>query len=77
MILCLLDDAEEMFNTFVDAKLNTKLKAETMAAAPMNIMLEKQPRKEETEAWRKRKSMVVQEVQKTLQGIIQFVLRYY
>ena len=51
-----------MFNTFVDAKLNTKLKAETMAPAPMNIMLEKQPRKEETEAWRKRKSMVVQEV---------------
>ena len=81
MILFLLDYVEEMFNTFVDAKLNKKLKAarkelETMAPAPMNTMLEKQPRKEATEAWRKRKSMVVQEVPRTLQGTEQFVLRY-
>jgi tRNA U34 5-carboxymethylaminomethyl modifying GTPase MnmE/TrmE len=81
MILCLLDYVEEIFNTFVDAKLNKKLKAarkelETMAPAPMNTMLEKQPRKEATEAWRKRKSMVVQEVPRTLQGTVQFVLRY-
>jgi hypothetical protein len=48
MILFLLDYVEEIFNTFVDAKLNKKLKAarkelETMAPAPMNTMLEKQP----------------------------------
>ncbi|CAB3976750.1 Hypothetical predicted protein [Paramuricea clavata] len=53
---------------FVDAKLNKKLKAarkelETMAHAPMNFMLEKKPQKEATEAWRKRKSMVVQRSQ--------------
>lgn len=62
-----------MFNTFIDGKLNKKLTAarkelETMTPAPMNTMLEKQPKEEATEAWRKRKAMVVQEVPRTIQG---------
>ena len=39
-----------------------------MTPAPMNTMLQKQPRKEATDAWRKRKSMVVQEVPGTTAG---------
>ena len=45
-----------------------------MAPAPMNTLLEKQPRKEATEAWRKRKAMVVQEVPGTLPGIVKYVI---
>jgi hypothetical protein len=40
-----------------------------MTPAPMNTMLEKQPRDKATELWKKRKSMVVQEVPRTVQGI--------
>jgi hypothetical protein len=55
--------------------LGKKLKAsrkelEMMEPAPMNTMLQKQPREEATEAWRKRKSIVVQEVPGTLPGIV-------
>ena len=45
-----------------------------MAPAPMNTMLEKQPRKETTEAWRKRKAMIVQEVPGILLGIVKYVI---
>ena len=54
---------------FIDAKQNKKLEAarlelQAMTPAPMNTMLEKQPRDKA-----KRKSMVVQEVPRTVQGI--------
>ena len=45
-----------------------------MTPAPMKTMLEKQPRKEATEAWRKRKAMVVQQVPGTLPGIVKYVI---
>jgi hypothetical protein len=44
-----------------------------MEPAPMNTMLQKQPREAATEAWRKRKSMVVQEVPGTLPGIVKYM----
>ena len=69
-----LDYVEEIFNMFIDAKQNKKLEAarlelQAMTPAPMNTMLEKQPRDKATESWKKRKSMVVQEVPRTVQGI--------
>ena len=45
-----------------------------MAPAPVSTMLEKQPRKEATEAWRKRKAMLVQEVPDTLPDIVKYVI---
>jgi hypothetical protein len=71
---CSLDYVEEIFNMFIDAKQNKRLEAarlelQTMTPAPMNTMLEKQPRDKATESWKKRKSMVVQEVPRTVQGI--------
>lgn len=41
-----------------------------MTPESMNTMLEKQPRQEATDAWRKRKSMVVQEVPATIPGTL-------
>ena len=77
-IFFIIDYVEEIFNTFVDAQLGKKLKAsrkelEAMEPAPMNTMLQKQPREAATEAWRKRKSMVVQEVPSTLPGIVKYM----
>ena len=59
---------------FIDAKQNKKLEAarlelQATTPAPMNTMLEKQQRDKATESWKKRKSMVVQEVPRTVQGI--------
>ena len=45
-----------------------------MAPAPMNTMLEKQPRQEATEAWRKRKAIVEQEVPGTLPDIVKYLI---
>lgn len=39
-----------------------------MTPTPMNTMIEKQPREEAIEAWRKRKAMVVQDVPRSIQS---------
>ncbi|CAB4008089.1 Hypothetical predicted protein [Paramuricea clavata] len=56
-----------------------RLELQAMTPAPMNTMLEKQPRDKATELWKKRKSMVVQEVPRTVQvnesSMTQTVLR--
>ncbi|XP_028406811.1 uncharacterized protein LOC114529255 [Dendronephthya gigantea] len=75
---CSSDDesnyVDEIMNMFIEVQKSKKLKEarkelEIMTPAPMNTMLQKQPRCEATAAREKRKSMVVQEVPRTIQGI--------
>ena len=68
MILCSLDYVEEMFNTFIDGKLNKKLTAARKELETDTCSNEHHAREEATEAWRKRKAMVVQEDPRTIQG---------
>ena len=63
-----------LYNTFLDAtKCNTlraaKEDLEAITPAPMNTMLEKQPRDEAIELTKKRKSVVVQDIPRTVAGI--------
>lgn len=56
-----------MYDTFIKASKEKKLKEavnqlNAMTPAPMNTMLEKQSKEEAVAVWKKRKSMVVQEV---------------
>ena len=60
-------------NMFIEATEGKKLKEarkelEVMTPAPMNTMLTKQPKSKATAAHEKRKSMVVQEVPRTITG---------
>lgn len=68
-----LDYIESLYETFVDATSYNLLKEakeelDAMAPAPMNTMLDKQPREEALELWKRRKTMTVQEVPSTLTG---------
>ncbi|XP_044176759.1 uncharacterized protein LOC114964351 [Acropora millepora] len=65
------DYIDDIYNTFLDAKKCNTLRAakedlEAMTPAPMNAMLEKQPQDEAIELWKKRKSMVVQDIPRTV-----------
>ena len=82
LFLLKLGYVDEIFNTFIDARLNKKLKAakrelEAMTPAPMNTMLQKQPREEAIALWQKRKAMVVQEVPSTAQGTFKLMILHY
>ncbi|XP_031559838.1 uncharacterized protein LOC116296014 [Actinia tenebrosa] len=64
------DYIEDIYTTFIETKQEKKLPAaveelEAMTPAPMNTMLEKQSRNGALQLWKKRKSMVVQEVSGT------------
>ena len=72
--LLLADYIDDIYNTFLDAKKCNTLRAakedlEAMTPAPINTMIEKQPRDEAIELWKKRKSMVVQDIPSTVAGI--------
>ena len=68
-------------NMFIEATEGKRLKEarkelEVMTPAPMNTMLNKQPKSEATAAWESRRSMVVQEVPRTITGISLLVIIY-
>ena len=66
---CLTDYVEEIFQTYLNSskdELNDAVrKLGDMAPAPMNTMLEKQPRQEAIEKRAKRAKMVVEDVPPT------------
>lgn len=71
-----------MFNTFVSAKQENALDAafdelQAMTPAHMNSMLEKQPKEEAINLWKRRKTMVVQEVPRTAQGRLNLICYCY
>ena len=64
-----------MYDTFIEAIQGKNLPAaieelNAMTPEPMNTMLEKQSWQEATDVWKKRKSMVVQEVPPTIPGTV-------
>ena len=69
--MLLADYIDDIYNTFLDAKKCNTLRAakedlEAMTPAPIKTMIEKQPRDEAIELWKKRKSMVVQDIPSTV-----------
>ena len=68
------DYIDEIYSTFLDAKKGNALGAaieelEAMTPAPMNTMLEKQSQSEAIELWKRRKTMVTQEIPRTGEGV--------
>ena len=71
-IIC-TDYVEEVYQTFLEAERDGKLSAtahelKEMTPAPMNTMLEKQPREEANQKWQARKRLSVENVPPTTPG---------